>query len=65
MIMTYLLTVAKSFIILGLLLAIFAVFFTGPGSLTLFLSFGQISLIIGIIFYLSVVIRDMKDRRLL
>lgn len=63
--MQYLLTSAKGFIILGLLLAIFAVFFTGPGSLTLFLSFGQISIIIGIVLYLGVVIRDMKDRRVL
>lgn len=65
MIMQFLLTLAKGFIILGLLLAIFAVFFTGPGSLTLFLSFGQISLIIGIVLYLMVVIRDMKERRVL
>lgn len=63
--MQYLLTFAKGFIILGLLLAFFAVLFTGPGSLTLFLSFGQISIIIGIVLYLGVVIRDMKDRRVL
>ncbi|GEM_PF-1963146 len=63
--MTYILTAAKGFIILGLLLAIFAVFFTGPGSLTLFLSFGQVSIMIGIILYLTVVIRDMKERRVL
>jgi len=63
--MQYLLTFAKSFIILGLLLAFFAVLFTGPGSLTLFLSFGQIFILIGIVLYLGVVIRDMKDRRVL
>jgi hypothetical protein len=65
MIMTILLTFAKGFIIFGLVLAVFAVFFSGPGSLTLFLSFGQFSLIIGIVLYLTVVIRDMKERRLL
>ena len=63
--MKYLLTAAKVFIILGLFLAIFAVFFTGPGSLTLFLSFGQVSIVIGIVLYLTVVIRDMKERRVL
>ncbi len=63
--MQYILISAKLFIGLGLLLSLFAVFFGGPGFLTLFLSIGQLSLLIGIILYLTVVIKDLKERRVL
>ncbi len=63
--MSYLLTSSKILIGLGILLAILAVFFPGPGTLTIFLSFGQVSLIVGIILYLTVVIKDLRQKDVL
>jgi uncharacterized protein YhhL (DUF1145 family) len=63
--MKHLLMLAKLLILIGVLLAIFAVFYTGPYPLTLFLSVGQVSLIVGIMIYLGVVIRDLKEKRVL
>ena len=63
--MIYLLTLAKVCIGLGILLSVLAVLFGGPGFLTLFLSIGQIGILIGIILYLTVVSRDLKERDVL
>lgn len=63
--MIYLLTIAKILIGFGLILAILSVFFPGPGTLTLFLSFGQIGLIVGIVLYLTVVLKDLKEKDVL
>ncbi len=63
--MSYLLTLAKILIGLGVILAILAVFFPAPGTLTIFLSFGQVILAVGIILYLTVVIKDLKQKDVL
>jgi hypothetical protein len=63
--MIWLLTMSKLLIGFGILLSILAVFFPGPGTLTLFLSFGQVGLIIGIVLYLTVVLKDLKEKDVL
>jgi hypothetical protein len=63
--MVYLLTLAKVCIGMGILLSLLAVIFGGPGFLTLFLSIGQVTLLVGIVLYLTVVLRDLKQRDVL
>lgn len=63
--MRYVLSLSKIFILLGVISALLAVLLGGPGFLTLFLTIGQVFFIIGILIYLGVVIRDLKDKEII
>lgn len=59
------LTLSQALIGMGLVLALAAALVGGPGWLTLFLSVGQVALLLGVLIYVLVVVQEFREKGVL
>ena len=63
--MTPLLGASQALVVVGLLLSLAAAVLGGPEVLTLFLTVGQGLLLVGVVLYIVVVVRDLREKKVL